>query len=610
MNNWKRNLPALAPLLSFASSLSFFLISPPASRGGYNSVILPATLKASTLLNSLLFVRPYQHLILCTYPTGTVLVQRKLNSYAKPSNSMEAELIPYPHTELSFEVRHLLPGFLTEPFDVIIEDLRFEVLGHRSVRIEELHREILYRQFHREWQSACNIWVFYDGWVREHYAHFFSSERLSEGENDHSDLVSSDDVAASQSASVHRTSNTTTRTSPTTHPNTLSMFGVRRAIRTSLITIFDIRIEHLRSVIAEGQESRIERIYRAIRDNEPHHHWNSVTQMYRAYEGCLRAQCPHLFSSGRVAADKSGFLSAAHSSASTIEAMTRDDTTTQSLGDARDDDIARHSAGQPSADLRNEDPDVSLSSNAGSFGNGNDGTPVAPIDAIGPHPESYSWGDEVHWRTAGDEERDHVLRRNRWIANGPERLTPEARNCRLLSHIIVLMMTILDGWRTIDSDTSIPQEEGNPSNAPLGISQVDSSMSSNSLIRPEGDSRTSGPGEEGGEREGQGGRDGHPQVSEPWIHNFAVSHPNIRASVPFRPPTSFSTERRMFRQRRRRMHQTPPDAPARPSEWMPNVDTGLRRRDEESRFVGDIGKASSIRLRRRSVVSEFAVAIC
>ena len=561
------------------------------------SVILSASLKASPLLNSLPFVRPCQHLIFCTYLTGTVLVQRKLNSYAKPSSKMEAEHIPYPHTESSFEVRHLLLGFLEEPFDVIIEDLRSEVLGRRSLRIEELHREILYRQFHQEWQSACDMWLFYDGWVREHYAHFFSNERLSQGENDHSDLLSSDDFAVSQSASVHHTSSTTTETGRTTHPTRISMFEVRRAIRTSLITIFDIRIEHLRSVIALNPESRIERICRAIRNNEPHHHWNSVTEMYRAYEGCLRAQCPHLFSGGGMAADESDFPSAAHSGHSTIEAMTRDGTTIQSLGNARGDDIARHSVGQPAADLRNEDPDVSLSSNVGSFGDGDDATPVAPIDTIGPRPESYSSGDEVHWRTAGDEDRDHVLRRNRWIANGPERLTPEARNHRLLSHIMVLIMTIRDDWPTIDSDTSITQEEGNASNAPLRISQVDSSMSSDSLISPEGDSRISSPGEGGGEREGQEGRDGRPQESEPWIHNFAVSHPiirdsvpNIRASVSIRSPTSFSTERRMLRQRRRGMHQTPPGAPARPSEWMPNVDTGVRRRGDESRIVGATGQ--------------------
>ena len=37
------------------------------------------------------------------------------------------------------------------------------------------------------------------------------------------------------------------------------------------------------------------------------------------------------------------------------------------------------------------------------------------------------------------------------------------------------------------------------------------------------------------------------------------------------------------------MHQTPPGAPARPSEWMPNVDTGVRRGDE-SRIVGATGQ--------------------
>lgn len=88
---------------------------------------------------------------------------------------MEAELIQYPHTESSFEVRRLLWPWLAEPFDVIIEDLRSEVLEYSNIRIEELHREILDREYHREWGSASDIRRFYDGWVRENYAHFFSN---------------------------------------------------------------------------------------------------------------------------------------------------------------------------------------------------------------------------------------------------------------------------------------------------------------------------------------------------------------------------------------------------------------------------------------------------
>ncbi len=394
---------------------------------------------------------------------------------------MEAELIPYPHTEASFEVRHDLWGFLAEPFDVIIEDLRSEVLGSRSIRIEELHREILYRQFHQMWQSASDIRRFYDGWVREHYAHSFSSARCSQGENDHSNLVSSDDVPASQSASVHRTSSIIIETGLLTHPHTPSSFEVRRSIRASLTAIFDIRIEYLRFVFEQDQESRIERIFGAIWDNEPHHHWDSVTDMYRFYEGCMRDRYPHLFSGGRMAADESDCPPADHSGAFTMEAMMRNVRTTQSVGNALGDIITGHSIEQPSADLCNEDAGMSLSSNAGSFGDGNNATPVAPIDAIGPHPESCSSGDDIQWRTAADEERDHVLRRDHWVANGPEEQTSEDRNQRLMFHINELMEIVRSSWRTEDSDTSTSQIGRNDSNAPLRISQVDPSRSSSPL---------------------------------------------------------------------------------------------------------------------------------
>ena len=533
---------------------------------------------------------------------------------------MEAELIPYPHTESSFEVRHLLWGFLAEPFDVIIEDLRSEVIGHRSIRIEELHREILYRRFHQMWQSASDIRRFYDGWVREHYAHFFSSARCSQGENDHPNLVSSDDVPASQSASVHRTSSTIIETGVLTHSHTPSGFEVRRSIRASLTAIFDIRIEHLRFVFEEDRESRIESIYRAIWDNEPHQHWDSITDMYRFYEGCIRNRYPHLFSGGQIADDESNRPPADHSGVFTTEAMMRDTTTIQSVDNTLGEDTAGHSIEQPWADLRNEDAGMSLSSIAESFGDGNDVTPVAPIDAIGPHPESYSSGDEVHRRTAADEERDRVLRRGHWVADGPERQTLEDRNERLLFHINELMEIVRSSWHTEDSDTSTSQEERNGSNALLRISQVYPSMSSIPQIRRGGDSGTSSPGEGEGWREGRGDRGGrggrgrhgrYSQDSVSWIHDLAVSHPNIRASVPLRPPPPVPTRRRAF-PRRRRARRPPPDAPnrqeisaynrevrlrgtpvpprvrrvARPSWWMPHVDTGVPRSDEEFRFVG------------------------
>ena len=259
------------------------------------------------------------------------------------------------------------------------------------------------------WQSASDIRRVYDGWVREHYAHFFPNARCSQGENDHSNLVSSDDVPASQSASIHRTSSTIMETGLISRPHTPSSFEARRSLRASLTAIFDIRIEHLRFVFEEDQEPRIERIYRAIWDNGPHHHWDSASDMYRFYEGFIRDRYPHLFSRGQRADDESDCPPADHSGALTTEAIMRDVTTTQSVGNAFGDDIIGHSIEQPSADVRNEYAGMSLSSNAGSFGDGNDVTTVAPIDAIGPHPESYSSGDEDHRRTAADEERDRVL---------------------------------------------------------------------------------------------------------------------------------------------------------------------------------------------------------
>lgn len=153
---------------------------------------------------------------------------------------MEAELILYPHTEASFEVRCLMWDFLAEPFDVIIEDLDLEVVGNRSTRIEELHREILYRRFYREWQTASNIRELYDGWVREQYAHLFSNARRSEGEIDHSNLVSSDGGPSNQSASVHCTLSSIMEMDLINHSRTTSDFEVQESIRASLTATFDI----------------------------------------------------------------------------------------------------------------------------------------------------------------------------------------------------------------------------------------------------------------------------------------------------------------------------------------------------------------------------------
>ena len=503
---------------------------------------------------------------------------------------MEAELIPYPHTRSSFEVRRPLWSWLAESFDVIIEDLRSEVVEDCSIRIEELHREILNREFHREWGAASDIRQFYDGWVRENYAHFFSNARFSQSENGHSNLVSSDDVPARQSAPVHGTSSTIMETGVNVGSHIPISFEMRQAIRASLIAIFDIRFEDLRILFGEDQESRIGRIRTAILDNEPHHHWNSVTEMYRALEGCLRDGCLQLLLGDRMAANESDSRSAAHRGAFAMEAMMRNVTTPQSIGNALGEDIAGHSTGQPSADLRDEDAGMYLSSNAGSFEDGNGVTPVAPIDAIGHHPE------EVHRRTAGDGERDHVLRRGHSIANGSEIQTPEDRHQRLLYELSLVVEIVRLGWHQLASDTSAAQER-NDSNAPSMISQVDSNSSSISLSGPEGGSGTPSPGEGGGEAGGRGGRGGrgsYPQDSELWIYHFAISHPNVRASFPFRPPSPVPTPRptqsRTFRPRRRRLRQTPPDAAARPSWRMSNVDTRVRRRNGESRVVGATGQ--------------------
>lgn len=119
--------------------------------------------------------------------------------------------------------------------------------------------------------------------------------RCSEGEIDHSNLVASECGPSSQSASVHRTSNSLKETGLINHSRTTSNFEVRRAIRASLTALFDIRLEHLSFLFEADPESHMKRIERAILINEPHHHWDSVTDMYRFYEGCIRAWYPHLF---------------------------------------------------------------------------------------------------------------------------------------------------------------------------------------------------------------------------------------------------------------------------------------------------------------------------
>ena len=321
-----------------------------------------------------------------------------------------------------------------------------------------------------------------------------------------------------------------------------------------------------------------------------------------------------------MADDESNCPPADHSGVLTMEAMMRDTTTIQSVDNALGEDSAGHSIEEPWANLRDEDAGMSLSSNAGSFGDGNDVTPVAPIDAVGPHPESYSSGDEVPRRTAADEERDRVLRRGHWGADGPGRQTLENCNERLLFHVNELIEITRSSWHTEKSDTSTSQEERNDSSALLRISQVYPGTSSIPQIRRGGDSGTSSPGEgegwQGGRRSrggcGERGRRGrYPQDSVSWIYDLAVSHPNIRASVPLRPPPPVPTRRRTF-PRRRRARRPPPDAPnrqeiwaysrevrlrgtpvpphvrcvPRSSWWMPHVDTAVPRSTEEFRSFG------------------------
>ena len=469
---------------------------------------------------------------------------------------MEAELILYPHTEASFEVRCLIGDFLAEPFDVIIENLRWEIVGNPSTGIEELHREILYRRFPREWQTPSDIRRFYDGWVREQYAHLFLSARRSEGEIDPSNPVSSDGGPNSQSASVHRTSSSIMETDLITHSRTTSDFEVRRSTRASLTAIFDTRLEHLRFLFEEDPESYMERIQRAILNNEPHHHWDSVTDMYRFFEGRIRAWYPQLFSRGRVTGDESDFPPVDPSGASTMDAMMRNVPTAQTTGDAFSEDSTGHSIEQPPTDVRIEDAGMSDSEN------GNAVTFVAPIDIIVPHPESSSGAGEAHPRPESNEERDSILRGAPWPASDPEPQTSYDRNQRLIFHTNELMEMVRSSGRTEDPDASISQERRNGGNTSLGGPQANPSASPIPLVRPEEDSGISGRGE-GGVGRGGGGRQltletltsvgGHAESRDPgsWIHDFAISQPNIRASVLFRPQTPAPTRRRNVPRRRR-----------------------------------------------------------
>lgn len=243
----------------------------------------------------------------------------------------------------------------------------------------------------------------------------------------------------------------------------------------------------------------MEQIQRAILNNEPHHHYGSITDMYQFREGRGRARYPHLFSRGRVTGDESDFEHVDHSDTSTMDAMMRNVPTTQTAGDAFSEDFTGHSIERPPTDVRIEDGGMSRSSN------GNAVTSVAPIDAIVPHPESYLWADEAHPRPESNEERDRVLRGIQWVANDPESQIPYNRNQRLLFHINKLMEIVRSFWHTEDPDTWTSQEGRNDSNTSLGSPQAKPSASHIPQVRPEGDSRTSNPREGGVGREEVGG---------------------------------------------------------------------------------------------------------
>ena len=281
------------------------------------------------------------------------------------------------------------------------------------------------------------------------------------------------------------------------YSRTTSGFEVWRSIRVSLTAIFDIRLERLRFLFEEDPESHMGRIQRAILNNEPHHHWGSATDMYRFYDGRIRAWYPHLFSRSRVTGDESDFPPVDPSGASTMDAMMRNFPTAQTAGDTFSEDSTRHSIGQPPTGVQNEDAGMSHSSD------GNAVTSVAPTDAIVPQPESSSWADEAHPRPESNEERDRVLRGTQWATNDPGPQTPYDRNQRLLFHINELMETVRSSSRTEDPNTWNTQGR-NDSNSSLGSSQINSDVSPFPLVRPEGDSGTSSPGA-GGVGRGGGG---------------------------------------------------------------------------------------------------------
>ena len=235
---------------------------------------------------------------------------------------MEAELILYPHTESSFEVRCLMWDFLAH----------FLMSSSRISAWKSL--KIVAHVSRRCTGGSCTagstesgrppfIRPFQDGWIRDQYAHLFSNARRSEGEIDQSNPVPSEGGPSSQLASVHRTSSSIMESGLVNNSRTTSEIEVRRSVRASLTAIFDIRLKHLHFLFKEEPESHVEQIQRAILNNEPRRHWGSVTKMYRFYEGRIRAWHPHRFSKGRVTGDKSDFPAVDHSGAFTMDAMMR-----------------------------------------------------------------------------------------------------------------------------------------------------------------------------------------------------------------------------------------------------------------------------------------------
>ena len=282
--------------------------------------------------------------------------------------------------------------------------------------------------------------------------------------------------------------------------------------------------------------------------------------MYRFYEGRFRAWYPHLFSTGRMTGDESDLPPMNHSGVSVMDAMMRNLPTAQTADDAFSEDSTGQAIQQPPPGPRIEGAGMSHSSNVQSFANGNAVTSVAPIDTIVPHLESSLGADEAHPRPESNEERDRVLRGAPWAANDPEPQPPYDRNQRLLFHIGGLMEIVRSSWRTEEPASRISQGRRNDSNTSLGSPQANLIENPITQIWPEGDSGTSNPG--GGVAQG-GGRShtlesvttagGHadPRDSESLIDDFAISHPNIRASIHFQHPQPIPTQRRNVARRRR-----------------------------------------------------------